>query len=108
MQTVLQVIPPEQPFATYVNGMVGFCLRMPMSALARQAELSFPGDPMVGATIAGLRWQDMTQVQQFIWQYYTAGGLKLPDNLTDILNTYRGPTLPWNYSYTQWGLGMAL
>jgi hypothetical protein len=106
MQQTLQVIPPEQPFATYVNGMVVYCLRMPLSALARQAELSFPGDPMVGQMIAGLRWQDMTQVQQFIWQYYTEGGLKLPPDLADILNAYRGPALAWNYSYTQWGLGL--
>jgi hypothetical protein len=105
MQTS-QVIPSDQPFATYVNGMVAFCLRMPLSALVNQAVTAFPGDPMVGQLVAGLRWQDMTQVQQFIWQYFTASGLKLPDNLADILNVYRGPALPWNYSYTQFGLGL--
>ena len=99
-----QVIPSQEPFATFVNGSVALCLRMPMAALARQAEVSFPGDPMVGQTIAGIRWQDMTQVQQFIWLYFTENGIKLPDNFADILNVYRGPALPWNYSYTQWGL----
>jgi hypothetical protein len=101
-----QLIPATYPFAQFVNGTIAIARRMPLGALVRQAQLAYPGDPLVGTLIAGttIKWEAATQVQQLIAQWFEEGG-QLPDaNMQQLLDTYRGPFLPWNYSYNQFGL----
>ena len=101
-----QIIPAGQPFAQYVNSLATIAERMPLSALMRQAQLAYPGDPLVGTVIAGttIKWEAATQIQQWISEWFSEGG-QLPDaNMQQIMDAYRGPFLPWNYSYNQFGL----
>lgn len=95
-------VDPKQPFAPYVNAMIGYAQYMPAAALANQAGVSYAGDPLAGQTVAGRAWNAMTQVQQLICQYYQASGQVMPDDIGAILDANAGPDMPWNYSYAKW------
>jgi hypothetical protein len=105
-------IPKSEPFAAYVNGSIVFDQRMPAAALAQQAISAYGGDPLVGVVLQGsvdashpngLKWEDATQVQQAIYEWYTEEGVDT-DGISEVFDAYRGPYAPWNFSYTQWGL----
>lgn len=95
-------VDPKQPFAAFVNAMIGYAQYMPASALANQAAVAYSGDPLAGKNVAGRAWNDMTQVQQYICVFYDASGQAMPDNIGAVLDANAGPDLPWNYSYAKW------
>src|SRR6266478_4268165 len=74
--------------------------------LYNQMLQSYPGDPMVGRLIPNTMtlWEDSTETQSAIWEYYEENGLQAPSNLQVILDQNPGPNEPWNFSYKQWGL----
>lgn len=104
--SIPSLIPSNLPYAAFVNNSVKYSQYMPMAALVRQAQLSYQGDPMVGQLIPGttLKWEDATFVQGLISLWYSEGGNDPNGTLQAAMDQFRGPFLPWNYSYTQWGL----
>ena len=104
-------IDPSKPYAASVNFFIKISCYMSRAALANQVQQAYPGDPLVGTVLQGsnppLKWEDATPVQQAIYEWYTEGG-QVTDNIGPELTANVGPFLPWNYSYTQWGLPGAL
>lgn len=97
-------IDPSKPYATYVNNSDRIDQSMPEAADKQQAIEAFPGDPLVGVVISpssGLKWENATQVQMAIYEYYKTLNLPVVDAEID---SNPGPNAPWNWSYAQWGL----
>lgn len=94
------------PFAAFVNAMIGYAQSpfMSLAAFASQARVGYDGDPLAGTVIRGasLKWNEATQVQQFINVWYGASGNNPPDDYDAVLTANAGPELPWNYSYAKW------
>lgn len=101
-------IDPSKPYATYVNNSIAL-LNSPFmtpAALRNQAVEAYSGDPLVGQIVppgGTSKWDDLTQVQMAIYNYYQIKGLKL-DGVDTEMQANPGPSELWNYSYTQFGL----
>ncbi len=100
------MIDPNSALGRYLNDNLKYACRMPMAALQRQAVLAFPGDPLAGTKLAGtsLAYNEATQTQLYIALFYSEGGSTYPENMDSLLKDNPGPALPWNYSYSQWGV----
>ncbi len=98
-------VPSNEPFASFVNRMVGYANSsfMSMSALSNQAREAYDGDPLAGTKIrdTNINWDDATEVQKLIQVWFEASGTAT-QNLEQILKQYPGPKAPWNFSYADW------
>lgn len=101
-------IDSSKPYATYVNNSIEL-LNSPFmtpAALRNQAVSAYYGDPLVGQVVppgGSMKWDNLTQVQMAIYNYYAIMGLKL-DGVDAEMQQNPGPSELWNYSYTQFGL----
>lgn len=102
-------VDPSQPFADFVNAMIGYDQRLNSRQIINQIQSSvgsppFYGDPLIGTTITGttITWDGATQVQQLIQVWHSASGTIAPKDYDAILKANAGPFEPWNYSYDTW------
>jgi hypothetical protein len=104
---------PTKPWAAYVTEAIIYLKATSPAALQNQAHQAYLGDPLIGVDLTGgttpgpLNWEDATEVQCAIYEWYGESGTD-KSGIAPILAANVGPNVSWNYSYTQWGLPGAL
>lgn len=99
------------PFAAKLNpGLRQAAFETKASILRGQIE-AYGGNSLYGQLIPGTKipYNESTELQSLIWEYYSESGMGTPENFESILIANAGPLGPddwWNYPPGKGGFGL--